>query len=220
MAIIRRIFASGTMATSLFSTPGRDAVAQVGEQTFTYLEGLGELRLTDFALKQLATQKIVVQAVAPATAITGTDGKTVVGIKTKPEYGTGTVTVTKKPSKGSGRASGGAVLLNSKARMEIAGIRGSVPDGRIYAFLKVNDQWLGEVPLYSTDPSAVQLSIGLEVPPKPVTMKASGIPVKPTQEGVDAFTKAFGTALFTPKDTVFTAAADGLVWPLPSLPGA
>ncbi|RJQ85444.1 hypothetical protein [Amycolatopsis panacis] len=211
------------MATSLFSTPGRDAVTKLGEQTFTYLDGSGTLQVTDSALKQLAKEQIVLQAVPPATAVMGGTGKkTVVGIQTKPEYGTGTVdllsTTTGRPLKGSGRARGGAVLTNSKARMEIAGIRGSVPDGKIYAFLKVNDQWLGEVPLYSTDPSKVQLAIEPGVPSQPVKMTASDIPVTPTQEGVDAFTKAFGIALFTPKDIVFTASANGLVWPLPYLP--
>jgi len=196
------------------TTTGAD---QVGDLTFTYLDGIGELRLTGFALKQLATEQIEMQAVAPATTITGTDGKTVEGIKLAPEYGTGTVTATGQPSRGSARMLGGAVLQNSKARMEIAGIRGSLPDGRIFAFLKVNDQWLGELPLYIGDPSTVRLAVQPGLPGQAATVKGSGIPVTPTQEGADAFKQAFGVALFTTKDTVFTASGDGHAWPMPSL---
>lgn len=220
MAVTRRVFVSGAMATSLLALPARDAAAQVGDQAFTYLDGLGQLRLTDSALAQLATQKITVQAVAPATAITGSDGTTVVGITTSPEFGVGTVSVTGHASQASGRARGGVVLANASARMEIAEIRGSVPENLVYGFLKVNDVWVGEVALYAFDAGAVQLSVQPGSLGLPTTMQASGIPVTPTQAGADAFTNAFGTALFTTKDTVFLASAQGHVFPLPSLPAA
>ena len=186
---------------------------------FTLLNGLGEIRLTELARKRLATEKIEVQAVAPATPILGADGTTVEGVKLPPEYATGTVNALGQPGEGSGRALGGVVLRNAKARMEITGIRTSVPDGRIFAFLKVNDQWVGELPLYVSDPSAVRLSVEPGLPGKPATLKGSDIPITPSKEGVDAFTKAFGVALFTETDKVFTASGTGLGLPLPVLPG-
>ncbi|KAA2257526.1 hypothetical protein F0L68_24825 [Solihabitans fulvus] len=206
------------LAAQLGGPAATAAVQQLGDQTLTVLGGLAELRLTDLALKQLATQGITVQAVAPATAIVGSDGSTVEGVQLTPEYVTGTVSATGQPSKGNGRAQGGVVLSNSRARMEITEIRGSVPDGVVLAFLKVNDQWLGELPLYVTDPSKVQISLTTGAPGQPVAVRGSGIPVTPTQQGVDAFTKAFGTALFTMKDTVFTASGQGTAWPLPAPP--
>ena len=218
MAITRRVFVSGAMAAPLAAQLGGAGAAageQRSDQKLTLLDGLAELRVTDFALKQLATQGITMQAVAPATAIMGSDGKTVQGVKLIPEYTTGTVTLTGRPSAGIGRVLGGVVLANDKARMEITEIRGGLPDGRVFAFLKVGDQWLGELPLYATDPGKIQLSLKMGVPGKPTTVQGSGIPVTPTQEGLDAFTKAFGTALFTTKDPVFIASAEGNAWPLP-----
>ncbi|SDP80900.1 hypothetical protein SAMN05421507_11581 [Lentzea jiangxiensis] len=178
------------------------------------------MRLTEVARERLATERIEVQAVAPATAIVGADGTTVVGVKLPPEYSTGTISPVGQPGKGSGRALGGVVLRNAKARMEITGIRGSVPDGRVHAFLKIGDEWVGELPLYASDVSAVRLSVEPGAPGQPTTIKGSDIPITPTQEGVDAFTKAFGVALFTMTDTVFTASGSGRAWPVPaSLPG-
>ncbi len=179
------------------------------------------MRLTEFGLKQFATETIAMTAVAPATAVTGADGTTVEGVNMPPEYGTGTVSPLGQPGKGSGRLLGGVVLQNPKARMEITGIRGSVSDGRVFAFLKVNDQWVGELPLYVGDPTAVRVSVLLGVPGKPTILKSTDIPITLTQEGVDAFTQAFGAALFTVADTVFTASGTGNAWPLPAslLPG-
>lgn len=220
MAITRRVFVSGAMAAPLATQMGSAgaAAAQLGDQVLTALDGLTELRLTDFALEQLATQGIQVQTVEPATPIMGTDCQRVEGLKLTPEYASGTVTATGQLGKGSGRVLGGVVLSNSKACMEIADIRGSASDGLVLAFLKVNEQWLGELPLYAADLGAVKLSLQPGTPGQPIVVKGSGIPVTPTQQGVDAFAKAFGTALFTPKDAVFTAAVQGNAWPLPSLP--
>ncbi|MCG8927762.1 hypothetical protein [Lentzea sp. CC55] len=223
MAITRRMFVSGAMAapvlaqlhgaTSANASPTADAA-------FTLLDGLGEMRLTEVARERLATENIEVQAVAPATPVVGADGTTVVGVKLPPEYSTGTISPVGQPGKGSGRALGGVVLRNAKARMEITGIRGSVPDGRVHAFLKIDDEWVGEVPLYAGDVSAVRLSVEPGAPGQPTTIKGSDIPITPTQEGVDAFTKAFGVALFAMTDTVFTASGSGRAWPVPaSLPG-
>lgn len=222
MAITRRVFVSGAMAAPLaaqLAGAGSAAAAeQVGGLTLTVLDGLAELQLTDLALKQLATQGIQVQAVAPATAIIDSDGTTVRGVKLTPEYATTTVTLTGQPSAGGGRLHGGVVLVNSKARMEITEIRCSMPDGQIFAFMKVNDEWLGELPVYVSDPSAMRLSVQLGTPGVPVAVGGSGIPITPTQKGADAFTAAFGVPLFTTEDTVFTAAGHGTAWPLPSLP--
>ncbi|WET83482.1 hypothetical protein P3102_15700 [Amycolatopsis sp. QT-25] len=222
MAITRRIFVSGAVAAPLVAQLGGSgsavATAQPGDQNLTVLNGLAELQLTDLALKQLATQGIRMQAVAPATAIMGSDGRTVQGVKLTPEYTTGTVKPTGQPGTGRGRVFGGVVLVNDKARMEISGLRGGLPDSRVFAFLKVGDEWLGELPLYTADPSKVRLSLKTGAPGQPTAVQGSGISVTPTQEGLDAFSKAFGTALFTTKDTVFTASAQGNAWPLPSQP--
>lgn len=102
--------------------------------------------------------------------------------------------------------------------MEITGIRGSLSDNRVFAFLKTNDEWLGEVPLYTGDPSAVRLSVVPGVPGKPTVIKGSGIPITPTQEGLDAFAEAFGTTLFAITDVVFTSSGEGTAWPLPFSP--
>jgi hypothetical protein len=218
MAITRRVFVSGSMAAPLVAPlAGAGSANAAGEQTLTALDGLAELRLTDLALKRLAGQGIGVHAVDPATPILDTDGATV-GVKLTPEYASGTILATGQPGKGSGRAHGGVVLSNSLARMEITDIRGSVPDGVVLAFLKVNDEWLGELPLFSSDPSAVRLSLQPGTPGQPILVSGHGIPVTPTQEGVDEFTNAFGTALFTTKDTVFTASGHGNAWPVPSFP--
>lgn len=195
-----------------------DAAGQPGEQTLTALDGLAELRLTDLALKRLAARGIGVQAVDPATPILATDGTTVAGVKLTPEYAGGTILATGQPGKGSGRAHGGVVLANSVARMEITGIRGSVPDGVVVAFLKVNDEWLGELPLFASDPGAVRLSLQPGTPGQPILVSGNGIPVTPTQEGVNEFASAFGTTLFTTTDTVFTASGHGSAWPVPSFP--
>ncbi|WP_157528389.1 hypothetical protein [Nocardia sp. NRRL S-836] len=219
MAITRRMFVGGAMAAPVLAQLHGEASANASptaDATFTLLDGLGEMRLTDVARERLATQQIEVQALAPATAITGADGTTVVGVKLPPEYSTGSISPVGQPAKGSGRALGGVVLRNSKARMEIAGIRASVPDGRVFAFLKINDQWVGELPLYASDVSAVRLSVQPGAPGQPTVIKGSDIPITPTQEGVDAFTKAFGVALFAVTDTVFTATGGGRAWPLPS----
>ncbi|MFB9908939.1 hypothetical protein [Allokutzneria oryzae] len=220
MAVTRRVFVSGAMAAPFLAQLGAAAPANANpavDVAFTLVDGLSEMRLTELALKRLAAEKIDVQAVAPATPIVGADGTTVVGVTLPPEYGTGTVTPLGQPGKGTGRVLGGVVLRSSKARMEITGIRGSVPDGRIFAFLKVNDEWVGELPLYASDPSAVRLSVQPGSPGQPTVLKGSGIPITPTQEGVDAFTETFGVALFAVTDKVFTASGAGRAWPLPTL---
>jgi hypothetical protein len=203
--------------TPVNATPADRAV----DQAFALLDGLSVMRLTEFALRQFATETIAMTAVAPATAVIGADGMTVEGVNMPPEYGTGTVSPLGQPRKGSGRLLGGVVLQNLKARMEITGIRGSVSDGRIFAFLKVNDEWVGELPLYVGDPAAVRLSVQLGVPGQPTILRSTNIPIALTQEGVEAFATAFGTSMFTVTDTVFTASGTGNAWPLPAslLPG-
>ncbi|WP_086821056.1 hypothetical protein [Allokutzneria sp. NRRL B-24872] len=222
MAVTRRIFFSGAMAAPFLAQLGSGAPANASttlDVRFTVLNGLGEIRLTELARTRLAGENIVVEAVAPAAPVLGADGKTVEGITLPPEYATGSITALGQPSAGSGRALGGVVLRNARARMEITGIRTSVPDGRIFAFLKVDDQWVGELPLYVSDPSAVRLSVEPGLPGKPTALKGSGIPITPSKDGVDAFTKAFGVPLFTETDKVFTASGSGLGLPLPVLPG-
>ncbi|SDN03319.1 hypothetical protein [Allokutzneria albata] len=220
MAVTRRVFFSGAMAAPFLAQLGGTAQANPAvDVKFTLLSGLGEIRLTELALKRLATEQIQVQAVAPAAPILGADGKTVEGVTLTPEYATGTIDALGRPGTGSGRALGGVVLRNATARMEITGMRTSAPDGRIFAFLKVNDEWVGELPLYVSDPGAMRLSVEPGLPGKPTTLKGSGIPVTPSQEGIDAFAEAFGVALFTLTDKVFTASGSGLGLPLPVLSG-
>lgn len=199
-----------------FAGAGAGVADAAVDPAFTVLGGLSELRLTELALNRLASQAIEVQAVAPATTITGADGNSVVGVKLTPEYATATITRTGQPSRGIGRLRGGVVLVNSTARMEVTEIRGSVPDGLIFAFLKVDDQWVGELPLYSADPSTVRLDVLPGAPGQPTTLRSNGVPVKPTQDAVDAVMEAFGVALFTVNDPVFTASGVGTAWPLPA----
>lgn len=216
MAVTRRLFVSGAMAAPLLGHVGGTAQA-AGDPAFTLHDGLGELRVTDLARTRLAAAGIEIQAVEPAVPIADPDGA-VTGVRMTPEYATGTIALTGQPGAGSARLEGGVVLVSPTARMEITGIRGSLPDNRVHAFLKVNDQWLGELPLYTGDPAAVRLSVVPGVPGKPTVIKGSGIPITPTQEGLDAFTEAFGTTLFTTTDVVFTSSGEGTAWPLPSLP--
>jgi hypothetical protein len=216
MAVTRRLFVSGAMAMPLLGQMGGTAHA-AADPAFTLLDGLGELQTTELARTRLAAEGIEIQAVAPAVPITGADGA-VTGVRMTPEYATGTIALTGRPGAGSARLEGGVVLASPMARMEITGIRGSLPDNRVFAFLKVNDEWVGEVPLYTGDPAAVRLSVVPGVPGKPTVIKGSGIPITPTQEGLDAFAEAFGTTLFTTTDVVFTSSGEGTAWPLPFLP--
>lgn len=217
MAINRRVFASGALAVPLAAqlAGAGAASAQVGSQNLTVLQGLAELRMTDLAHERLVAEGIRMQAVAPATAIMGSDGTTVRGVALTPEYATGTITLTGQPGKGSGRVRGGVVLANSRASMEIAEIRGSAPGGEVFAFLKVDEQWIGELPVYYSDLSAMRLSVQPGTVVQPVTIKGNGIPFTLTRQGVAAFTEAFGVELFTTEDTIFTASVQGTAWPLP-----
>ena len=220
MTVTRRIFVSGALATPFLAQLGGAAPANATVATaFSLLDGLSEIRFTESALKRLAAEKIEIQPIAPATALLGADGTTVEGVKLPPEYANGTLDPLGQPVKGSGRLLGGVVLQNAKARVEIVGIRASVPDGRIFAFLKVNDQWIGELPLHASDPSAVRLSVEPGAPGSPTTLKGSGIPITPTPEGADALAKAFGVVLFPVSDTVLTASGTGRAWPVPTLAG-
>ncbi|WP_424185384.1 hypothetical protein ACOBQX_26295 [Actinokineospora sp. G85] len=221
MTVTRRVFVSGAMAAPFLAQLGGATPAAASsplDTTFSLLDGSCEIRLTELARTRLAAEGIKVQPVAPSTAVLGADGKTVEGVTMPPEYATGTISPLGQPGQGAGRMLGGVVLRDSKARMEITGIRGSVPDGRIFAFLKVDDEWLGEQPVYASDPSAMRLSVEPGAPGKPTTLKGSGIPLTPTQQGVDAFADAFGVALFTVADKVFTASVTGRAWPVPTLP--
>lgn len=222
MAVTRRLFVSGAVAAPLLGQMGGTAAAaaatgSAADPAFTLLDGLSELQATELALTRLASEGIEIQAVEPAVPITGADAR-VVGVRMTPEYANGTIALTGQPGSGSGRLLGGAVLTSPTARMEITGIRGSLPDNRIFAFLKVNDQWVGELPMYTGDPAAVRLSVLPGTPGKPTVIKGSGIPLTPTQEGLDAFAGAFGTALFALTDVVFTSSGEGNAWPLPSSP--
>ncbi|SDF42699.1 hypothetical protein SAMN05216553_101586 [Lentzea fradiae] len=222
MGITRRVFVSGAVAAPLVAQLGVTGVAHAaapGDQRLTALDGLAELRLTDVARTRLADNGIQVQAVAPATPITGADGTTVEGVKLTPEYATGTVTALGQPGQGSGRALGGIVLSNSVARMEMAGMRVLLPEGVVFGFLKVDDDWVGELPLYAADPATMRVDLQAGAPGQPVVVRGNRIQAKPTREGVEAFTDAFGVALFTTDDVVFAAAVQGNAWPLPTLPG-
>jgi hypothetical protein len=217
MAITRRVFVSAAMAAPLVSQVG--GVGTAGAEQFsdgpryTALDGLAELRMSDFTLRQLATQDIRLEALEPATPIMG-NGRTE-GVKLVPEYATGTITPLGQPGEGSGRMLGGVALADSDTRMEITDLQGLMPDGIVSALLKVDDEWLGRLPLYTSDLGAVRLSLTPGPPGQPIAVQGSGIPGTLTQEGVDVFTKAFGTALFTTRDTVFTASVQGKAWPLP-----
>jgi hypothetical protein len=221
MDFTRRVFVSGALAASFLTTLSGEAEAVPGvplDPAFTVLDGLSELRFTDLALQRLRSLGITVYAVAPATVITGADGVTVEGISMQPEYGTFALSPDGRPSKAAGRGQGGVGLRSGQASMEIADIRGDLTDNKVHAFLKVNDQWLGELPLYTGDPSQVRLALSPGAPNQPSTIKGTNIPVTPTQEALDAFEKAFGSSLFTTQDTVFTASGQGHAWPLPASP--
>ncbi|MFC4852681.1 hypothetical protein [Actinophytocola glycyrrhizae] len=209
------------MAAPLLGQLGGTAAAagSAADPAFALLDGLSELRVTDLALTRLASEGIAIQAVEPAVPISGADGA-VVGVRMPPEYATGTIALTGEPGTGGARLRGGVVLVSADARMEITGIRGSVPDNRVFAFLQVNDEWVGELPLYTWDPAAVRLSVLPGAPGKPTVIKGSGIPVTAAQEGLDAFAEAFGATLFAPTDVVFTTSVEGNAWPLPYPPNS
>lgn len=99
MAVTRRLFVSGAMAMPLLGQMGGTAHA-AADPAFTLLDGLGELRATELARTRLAAEGIEIQAVAPAVPITGADGA-VTGVKMTPEYATGTIALTGRPSAGS-----------------------------------------------------------------------------------------------------------------------
>ncbi|MGE7391322.1 hypothetical protein ACQKM2_38225 [Streptomyces sp. NPDC004126] len=192
------------------------AAERPGGLRLTALSGLAELRLTSLALRQLATRGIKAEAVPPATPVLAADGRTVAGFKMVPEYTAGTIDAAGRPGEGSGRAKGGVVLANDKARMEISGIRGELPDGRVFASLKIGDRWVGELPLYRMDVTDLRLSLGASASGQPIGLRGEGIAMMPTKEGLDAFAEAFGTVLFGTGDIVFTASVRGDVYPVPA----
>src|SRR5690349_8650862 len=133
MAVTRRLFVSGAMAMPLLGQMGGTAQA-AADPVFTLLDGLGELRATEVARTRLAAAGIEIRAVEPAVPITGADG-VVTGVRMTPEYATGAIALSGRPGAGSARLEGGVVLVSPTARMEITGIRGSLPDNRVFAFL-------------------------------------------------------------------------------------
>ncbi|TQI94460.1 hypothetical protein FB471_6625 [Amycolatopsis cihanbeyliensis] len=222
MEFTRRIFFSGAMAAPLLGQLGGGA-ATAAEGTeagtaFALIDGLSELRLTTLALERLREEGIEVQAVAPASEILGADGSTVEGVTMPPEYGRVVIDLSGQPTDGRGRVRGGVRLRSEQTSMEITEVRGDLSDGRIFAFLKVNEDWVGEVPLYATDPAAVRLDLRPGAPTKPTTLRGSDVPITPTEEGLAAFEDAFGTSLFTATDVVLRGSGEAGAWPVPSWP--
>jgi hypothetical protein len=218
MDITRRIFVSGAMAMPFL---GKIGTADATENspalnpTFTVLSGLSELRLTEHALNRLREIGVAPYAVAPAETIAGPDGTSVVGVRLPAEHGRMSIGLGGRPVTALARALGGVGLRGDGASMEIVGIHGNAADGRVLAFLKVNNLWQGEFPVYQITLDEVRLVTEPGLPNNPTKITASAVPLRPAQEGLDAFAATFGSPVFTVDDVVANSRAEGLCWPLP-----
>jgi hypothetical protein len=221
MDITRRVFVSVAMAAYFLGKVGAaDAAAMTTSNsglypTFAILDGFTELRLTNHALTQLGTIGVTPYALAPAEAITGPDGMSIVGVKLPAEQGRLSVDVTGRPVMSMLRLLGGIGLRNGKASMEIVDLRGNAADGLVFAFLKKNETWQGELSVYWLNVDDVRLITEVGLPNNTTEIKGSAIPLRAAQEGLDVFASTFGSSLFTADDVAATSRFEVSCWPLP-----
>lgn len=195
MGVSRRSVLSGVVAAPVLvqaaSTPAAAAAAS-GQSG----GGWVEIWPTPQTLAQLDQIGATVEAIAPAELVQRPDGSTGLRMPVTSALGDPSL-LDPALAQGNGALDGGIVVRNAHGTVQFTQFDGAVQGGQLSGHCQANneDQTLQPVLTWHTADLHITLIPGQLG--EPLTLRVSDLPVYPTAESIDAFTRVFGTPIFT-----------------------
>jgi hypothetical protein len=200
MGTTRRAALSGMLAVPLLVQSTTTALGATPNDKFgTVSKGWVEIRWTPQVQAQLERVGARVEPVAPAELVKDRDG---MGLRFPVRSGAGDPALTSLThAQGSGILDGGLVAHTPTGEIRIAALEGVLRDGLASGTWTVNGMSVSMPSMFRCGPGEGRVAAEPAPPGQPITIKLSGMPVRPTQESLNAFAQAFGGSGFT-VDTV------------------
>lgn len=204
MGVSRRSVLSGVVAAPVgvlvASTPAAAATASASGQTGQSSGGWVEIWPTSQTLAQLDQIGAAVQAVAPAELVQGSDGSTGLRMPVTSAQGNPSL-LDPALAQGSGALDGGILVHNADGAVQFTQLDGVVQGGQLSGQCQANNEAQALQPALTWRTADLHITVIPGQLGEPLTLRVTKLPVYPTQESIDAFTRAFGTPIFT-TDTV------------------
>ncbi|MFI0454460.1 hypothetical protein [Actinomadura sp. 6N118] len=196
MSTTRRTLLGGMLAAPFLAHfAGNADGATSTEKWGSVSDGWVELRWTPQAQAQLKRHQSAIEPIAPAKMIKDADG---MGIRVPVRTATSDPSLDKPAqARGSGRLEGGAIMRAPGMEARAADLQATLTKGVIFGKCTVNGKDSGVHPVLHIDSAEGRL-VAAPVPPgQPMKIRITGVPVRPTQQALDAFAMASGAPEFT-----------------------
>ncbi|MDT0543650.1 MULTISPECIES: hypothetical protein [Streptomyces] len=215
MSATRRSVLGAAMAGPLlaqFTGAASAATAEPGTLG-TVSEGWVEVRWTEQAQVLLDRFQAVVEAVAPAQLVRDAQGG---AIRFPVRSGQGDPSAADPPrAHGDGRLDGGVDIRTPDGNVRVTGLEGALQDGLASGKCVVNGVDLGHQAVVR--PGLDKGVLKTESVPlgKPMKVRMTDVPLRPTPELVETFSNTFGDAGFTTDTVLAHVTAEGVYTPPP-----
>ncbi|MDH6708776.1 hypothetical protein P3T27_005522 [Kitasatospora sp. MAA19] len=214
MSTTRRTVLSGALAAPLlarFTGSAADATPNDDDTWGTISDGWVEIRWTPQAQAQLDRFEATVEAIAPARLVKDSQG---VALRFPLRSGAGDPSPTDLPqAQGNGLLDGGVTVRTPTVRLQVTSLNGTLQDGQAFGTCVVNGVDVGMRSVFRCGLTEGALAADPAPPGRPLTLRLSGAPLRPSGEALEAFASAFGEAAFTADTVLAHVTAEGRYTP-------
>jgi hypothetical protein len=171
-------------------------------------DGWVEIWPTPGTLTQLDKIGATLEAIAPAELVHRPDGSTGLRMPVASAQGDPSLTDPAR-AHGSGALAGGILIHKADGDVRFTDLTGTVGGEQLSGHCTANDEDQTLQPALTWRSADVHATIVPGQPGEPLTVRTSELPVRPSQEAVDAFTRALGAPIFTTDTVLANITAQG-----------
>ncbi|SDM54120.1 hypothetical protein [Allokutzneria albata] len=212
MGTTRRTLLGGALTAPFLAHFTATAVsATPNEKWGSVSDAWVEIRWTRHAQAQLDRFQATVAAVAPAKLVKDADG---IAMRFPVRTATGDPSLARlAQAQGSGRLDGGVIVRAPSGEARVVNLESVLTDGMISGKCTVNGIEGGAQSVCRCDLAKGRL-VAAPVPPgQPMKIRITGVPVRPTEQSLKAFTEALGAPPFTVDTVMGHLTAEGTYTP-------
>lgn len=208
----RRTLLGGALAAPFLAYfTGAAAAATPDERLGSVSDAWVELRWTPQAQTQLDRFQATVEAIAPAKLIKDKDG---VGMRFPILTATGDPSLDElSRAKGSSLLDGGVVVRALGGEARVVNLESTLANETISGKFTVNGIDCGAQSMFHCGVGEGRLVAAPVSPVQPTTIRIAGVPVRPTQQSLQAFASAMGAPPFTVDTVLGHLTAEGVYTP-------
>ncbi|MFE4514985.1 hypothetical protein ACFRMQ_12450 [Kitasatospora sp. NPDC056783] len=189
---------------------GTDRAGRLG----TLTDGWVEVRWTPEAQAQLDRFQAMVDVVAPARVVLDRRGP---AVRLPIRSATGDPSLANPPKvHGDGALDGGVSVRSSKGVYRVVNVAGAIKDSLASGRCEVSGAEMGHRSAFHCGLTEGKLTAEPVPAGQPMKVRLSGVPLRPTQEAVDAYTANFGAHPVTVDTVLAYVTAQGTYTPPPA----